>query len=177
MKAQFWAFDVIFSIVIFAVAITVLAYTWYSVNTQLSLSLGNGATIADIQDQDLAQQLMSPGVPADWQSEVNVSNNSTWANVSVGLLQTAGTGNLAMGKIYALEAMASKNYPASKLPLGVGYDYYILVAGSSINLSIGENPYTNNGLSVYVQKRSGFVNGLPVSMDIMIWTKKTLAVS
>ena len=38
MKMQFWSFDVIFAIVIFSVAITILAFTWYDINNQLSLA-------------------------------------------------------------------------------------------------------------------------------------------
>lgn len=177
VKGQFWSIDVIFAIVIFAVAMTILAFTWYNVNNQLSLSVGSGAIIAQLQAHTLATTLFSTGSPASWQGIVNTSNTSTWKGVSIGLASSAGDTNLSTGKIYTFLAMASQNYQATKQKLGVGYDYYIIIKGGSINLAIGKNPAPNHALSVFVEKRSAFMGGNPVNVAVLVWTNSTLATS
>ncbi len=177
LKAQFWSFDVIFAMVIFVLALSVLGFTWYNVNNQLSLSYGGGATIAQLQTHSLAQNLLSTGSPANWQSVVNTTNSLTWSNVSVGLGLSPSGSNLSIKKIYTLMAMTSNNYQATKLELGISYDYYVTITGGSINLAFGSSPYTNNALTVYVEKRSAFVGGTPVTMQVLLWTNTSLAIS
>ncbi len=176
-KAQFWSFDVVFAIIIFSIAITILAFTWYSINNQLALGYGSGSVIAQLQAHELAQELLSPGSPAGWQSMVNTTNTNTWANVSIGLSLAPGSSNLSVSKLYALSSMAGYNYQATKQPLGVAYDYYIIISGGAINMTIGSNPSANGALSVYVEKRNAFLGGTPVTMTIMVWTNQPLAVS
>lgn len=174
-KAQFWSFDVIFSIIIFSVAITILTFTWFNLSSQLSVSASSGSSIMQLQTQALAQALLTPGVPANWQSTINTSNSSSWPNISVGLTAGQGTFNISSSKLYTLMAMANNNYQSSKLPLGVAYDYYINIKssqsnGAGINVSMGKNPLDNKAVTVYVQRRSSFVNGLPATITVMLWT-------
>lgn len=176
-RAQFWSFDVIFAIVIFSVAITILGFAWYNINNQFSFSYGGGATVGLIQDEAMAQELMSPGSPSNWQSAVNTTNTLTWTNVSAGLASGAGGANLSMGKVYTLAAMASYNYQASKQLFGVGFDYFIIIKGNSMNLTIGSNPATSVISSEYVQSRSAFIDGQPVMIKVILWTSGLGAVA
>jgi hypothetical protein len=132
LKAQFWSFDVIFAMVIFTIALTILGFTWYSVNNQLSLTYGSGSILAQLQTHTLAQNIMSTGYPTSWYSIVNTTNSLTWSNVSVGLALAPTSSNLSISKIYALSAMTSNNYQATKQELGVGYDYYVTIIGDRL---------------------------------------------
>ncbi|MEM0148615.1 MAG: hypothetical protein QXY10_03405, partial [Candidatus Micrarchaeaceae archaeon] len=122
-KLQFWSFDMIFAIIIFGVAITIVGYTWYNISNQLSISYGETQPILAAQAQSFAQSLFTQGYPNDWQSVINFTNISTWYGVNIGLLNSAGT--LSANKILALSSIANYNYKASKFPLGIIFDYYI----------------------------------------------------
>ncbi|MGC8586124.1 MAG: hypothetical protein ACP5K5_01085 [Candidatus Micrarchaeia archaeon] len=179
MKAQFWSFDVIFSIVIFSVAITVLAFTWYQINSQLSIAYGNGAMIMQMQASALASTLLSPGSPSNWNSYVNTTNASTWSGISIGI--GTNTSSIDPNKLYTLMSMANYNYQATKQALGVGFDYYISITGQTsrggaLNISIGENPGTHRALTVYVEKRSSYIDGMPVQVVIELWTNTPFGV-
>jgi hypothetical protein len=176
-KAQFWSFDVIFAMVIFTIALTILGFTWYSVNNELALSYGSGAILAQLETHTLAQNIMSTGYPTSWFSVVNTSNTFTWSNVSIGLSLAPSSSNLSINKIYALSAMSSNNYQATKQDLGVGYDYYVTIVGGSYNISIGRNPSTNKALTVYVERRSALLQGTPVIVQAIVWTNTSLAIS
>lgn len=177
LKAQFWSFDVIFAMVIFTIALTILGFTWYNVNNQLALSYGTGAILAQLQTHTLAQNLMSTGYPTSWFSIVNTTNTMTWSNVSIGLALAPTSSNLSISKIYALSAMTSNNYQATKQDLGVGYDYYVTIVGGAYNISIGKNPATNDALTVYIEKRSALLKGTPVIVQAIVWTNTSLAIS
>ena len=180
LKAQFWSFDVIFAVVIFSVAITILAFTWFNVNNQLSLSYGSGTTLMQLQAQALSQTIFSTGSPSNWQTRINTTNTLTWSAVSVGLMSTSGTANLSTNKVYTLLSMSNYNYQATKQSLGVAYDYFITIRnnplyGAGLNITIGKNPTKNRALTVFVEKRSAFINGIPVALNITLWTNTTLA--
>lgn len=177
MKAQFWSFDVIFAIIIFSIAITLLGFAWYNVSNQLSLSYGGGTIVAQLQTKALAQNLLSPGSPANWPSLINTTNTVTWGNVSIGLASTSGIANLSSNKLYTFIAMSNTNYQATKQELGIGYDYYIEIYGGPINVTVGKNPSTNGALSIYVEKRNAFLQGNPVTITTIVWTNTALAVS
>jgi hypothetical protein len=181
-KAQFWSFDVVFALVIFGIALTVLTFTWYNLNNQLALAYGGGDTILQLQTKSLASDILSTGVPANWQSVVNTMNTLTWTNVSVGLASAPLSSNISTSKLYAMASMSNYNYQASKQLLGMAFDYYIAItsnptSGAGLNITMGRNPLTNNALTTYVERRSAFVNGIPVSVRIMAWTNTTLATS
>jgi hypothetical protein len=182
LKSQFWSFDVIFAIVIFSFAITILAFTWFNISNQLSLGYGNGTGIMQLQLQSLSQEVFSPGIPANWQSTIDTTNPSTWSGVVVGLSSSQGSYSLSPGKVYALASMADYNYQATKQVLDLGFDYYITIKsnsniGSGINISIGSSPFNKGALTIYVDNAEGTMNGVPVRVQMLLWTNTTLATS
>lgn len=178
MRAQFWSFDIIFAIVIFSVALTLLVYTWYDVNSQLSLVYGNGATIMQLELQSLSRGILEQGVPAYWNSVVNTSNTSTWSGISVGLAAGPHTTELSESKIYTLMAMASTStgYQNTKQVLGIGYDYYIAITGGGLNITVGENPSTHGALSTFVNSEQAFLGSTPVNVEVEVWTNQPFGV-
>jgi hypothetical protein len=182
LRAQFWSFDVIFAIVIFSFAITILAFTWFNISNQLALNYGNGPGIMQLQIQSVEQNLLSPGIPNNWQSTINTTNPSTWSGVLVGLATTPGSSTLSSGKLYSFMSVAFYNYSATKQMLGTGFDYYITIrsisnVGSGININIGKNPATNGALTEYVEKNYANLNGVPVIVQTILWTNTTLSTS
>ena len=179
-KAQFWSFDLIFSVVIFSFAITTLAYTWFNVNNQLASAYSGTSMMLQLQTQILSQDLMSPGTPGNWQSAVNTLNTANWGGVSIGLASSPSNSSISAGKLYTLISMANYNYMASKQPLGVAFDYYITIMGTpntanTVSISIGRNPSTNGALAVYAQKMSATLNGVPVIVTVNVWTNTAFA--
>jgi hypothetical protein len=179
LKGQFWSFDVIFAIVIFSFAITILAFTWFNINNQLSIGYGNGSGIMQLQLQTLTQSLLSPGTPSNWQSTVNTTNPATWSGVSIGLTSAQGGYMLSPSKVYTFASMSNENYQATKQALGIGFDYYITIksntnVGSGINMSIGSSPF-KGALTVYVDKTNAIMNGAPVTVEVILWTNTTIA--
>ena len=173
MKLQFWSFDVIFAIVIFSVAITILAFTWYDINNQLSLAYGSGSTIMGIQAQTLIQNILSTGSPGNWNSMINLTNTSTWGNVGIGL--SSGDG-ISSAKLYAFMAMANQNYEAAKQDIGVSYDFYIDIYNNNMNITIGKNPAQNNAFTIDVATATSNLNGAPVTIKALVWTNTPLGV-
>lgn len=176
IKAQFWSFDVIFAIIIFSFALTIIGLAWFSLNNQLSLAYGGASFIAQLQAHSLAQNLLSVGSPVNWQSVVNTTNTMTWTSVGIGLGNSSSGGQLSTKKLYTLMAMANYNYQATKQELGVGYDYFITITGKQFNITMGRNPLTNNAVSIYVDKRSAFIGSSPVVIEAIVWTNTTLGI-
>lgn len=181
LKGQFWSFDLVFAIIIFSVSITILAFTWFNINSQLALSYGNGTLLMQIQEQRLMQSIITTGSPSNWENEINDTNPSTWSNISVGLASSPSSTTLSGGKVYALMAMADNggfaNYQATKQLLGIGYEYYITISDPAYTLSIGENPSIYNSLTSYTGSESVFLGGSPAILKVVVWTNKPLAVS
>lgn len=185
LKAQFWSFDVIFAIVIFSFAITILAFTWFNISNQLSLNYGSGSEIMQLQLQSVMQNILSPGTPSNWQSTINTTDPSTWGGVLVGLANSQGSYSLSSAKVYSFISITnynSSNYQATKQMLGTGFDYYITIRsisniGSGIDINIGSNPATNGALTEYVDKAYANLNGVPVMVQVTLWTNTTLATS
>ncbi|EQD42122.1 hypothetical protein B2A_10481 [mine drainage metagenome] len=175
MKLQFWSFDVIFAIVIFTVAITILAFTWYDINNQLSLTYGSGSTIMGIQAQTLIQNILSSGSPSDWNSMINLTNTSTWSTVGIGLGSGSGS-SISAAKLYTLLAMSNQNYQATKQDLGVSYDFYIMIYNNYMNITIGKNPSKSNAFTVDVATETSNLNGAPVTVKAIVWTNTPLGI-
>jgi hypothetical protein len=176
LKGQFWSFDVIFAMIVFSVVIVILAFTWNNVSTQLASSYGNTAEIMQAEAVTLAKSVMSPGYPADWMSNVNTTNPSTWTNVSIGIAAGHGSTIISSAKLYTFIAMANANYQDTKTALGVGYDYYIRITNSNLNISIGENPNTNGARDVYVYTEPASLNGEAVVVSVEVWSAQNIAV-
>lgn len=169
MRLQFWSFDIVFAIVIFSAAMTLIAFEWSSIEGQLSLGYSNNAQLMQLQAQTLGRSILYAGWPSDWEGAVNSSNSLTWGLISVGI----GTGNgtrISAQKVAALSSMANADYPATKQLLGVSYNYYITLRGSELNVSIGLNPSRYGAVSVYSSYAYGHVGGAPVVVSAVVWT-------
>ncbi len=175
-KGQFWSFDVIFAIIVFSVVIVILAFTWNNVSNQLGSSYGNNAEIMQTEAVTLAKSLLSTGYPSNWMSMVNTTNPVTWDNVSVGLTDAHGSTVISSAKLYTFIAMSNYNYQSTKQVLGIGYDYYITIKNSELNISVGENPNTNGARDVYSYSETGVLDGQPVNIDVIVWSAQNIAV-
>ncbi len=175
VRAQFWSFDIMFAIVVFMVAITILTYVWLTLSSQFSNSYTDGINLMQSQLQGLGSGLLMPGSPSDWSSIVNLSDPTTWSNVSIGF--GSGNGTLSYQKIMTFLAMSNSNYQDSKTPLGVGYDYYIIINSTGSNLVFGKNPSSHNAYSTQVLTEPVIVSGNPATLTIEIWTNTTFGIA
>ena len=173
MKAQFWSFDLVFAVIIFVFALVLLTYVWLNISGEYSLLYGRNVANIQLQLNSLGSQLLSPGIPSNWNYIVNFSAVSAWQNITVGL-GNGTSGSLSQFKINALQNMSSDNYQAAKPALGVGYDYYITITGSWISESIGKNPAQLNATSLQSSVLPVVINGAPAQMTIELWTNSTL---
>ena len=171
MKLQFWSMDMIFAMVIFAVAIALLTYVWFNVTQQFSITYSNTFSNMQTDMQQLSNRLLTPGSPTDWYYVVDPSNIVTWSNVSVGFASSNGTA-LSTAEIAKFAAVAGLNYQASKQLLGVSYNYYIVIYSPQLyNYSIGLNPTTYNATTVVVSSTPVMLdNGVPAELYVMLWT-------
>lgn len=179
MKAQFWSFDVIFAMAIFGTALALITFAWSSMSGQLSSTYGLGLQNMQAQLRSLQNRILTTGTPQDWASQVNISNTSTWSNVSIGLGTGSGS-ELSLSKIYTLEAMTNHNstsYQATKQLVSVGYDYYITVEVGNVTLAMGSYPFNKDPYAVQVATRYAAVDGMPATIQIMVWTNKSFGVS
>lgn len=175
VKSQFWSFDLVFAIVIFTMAMTIIGVEWSNINSQLSIGYSNNANLMQIQAQTLGRSIMSAGSPSDWESTVNPTNASTWP-VGIGI----GTGDgshISPGKLAALEAMASSNYPATKQALGVSYQYYIEIYNGNLNITVGRNPALLNALTIDTAVSNGYIDSDQVTVKVLVWTNTTFGIS
>ncbi|MCL5239011.1 MAG: hypothetical protein M1286_00860 [Candidatus Marsarchaeota archaeon] len=178
MKAQFWSFDVIFAMIIFGSALIILTFVWVNVSSQYNLVYSFGLQTMQAQLQSLQGRIIGTGYPSDWNSVANITNTGTWNNISIGLGN--GNGMLSQSKIMTLMAMTNygpSEYQATKPLLGVGYDWYISINYSNVSLTMGLYPYTRNPYAVQVARQSDVLNGVPVKMQIILWTNKSFGVS
>jgi hypothetical protein len=109
---------------------------------------------------------------------VNVIDPNTWNNVSVGLGTGSGS-QLSQSKIMTLMAMASYStagYQSTKSLLGIGYDYYIVINATNYTISLGVPPFSYNPYAIIVSKQSAILNGMPATMQVMLWTNKSFGV-
>jgi hypothetical protein len=178
MKAQFWSFDVIFAIIIFCLALSLVTFVWLGITNQFSLSYGMGTQTMQAQLQSMQSRITGTGIPANWNAAVNVINPTTWNNISIGLGTGIGS-QLSQSKIMTFMAMSNYNtttYQATKSLLGIGYNYYILINSTNYTIKLGLAPYSLNPYSIMVAKQSAFLNGVPVTMQLLLWTNKTFGV-
>lgn len=170
----------IFAMIIFSFAITILAFTWFNITNQLAISSGSNSGLMQVQLQDLSQNLFSTGYIQAWNSNIKLTQPNTWSIYEIGLTDSQGSTILDPNKLYTLISMANYDYPATKEPLGISYDYYITVTsisgeGSGINVSIGKNPSIYGALTVDVNKQDGILDNVPVIVTEEIWTNTTSA--
>ncbi len=176
LKLQFWSFDLVFSVTVFAVALTILTFTWYNINSQMSIAYGSSPTLMQMQAQSVASGLLSQGSPSDWNSLVNLSNSSSWGQYGIGIGSPDGA-SISPSKLYTAMAMANSNYEATKQGMGVTYQYYIMIYNRDINLTFGSNPAAGGALTIDVATFDSNINGNPVTVKVMIWTNNQFGVA
>ncbi len=176
-RAQFWSFDALFAMIIFLAAITILAIAWLDISNQLSLATGGTSYIMQLQSEAVAQNLMSTGSPADWQSAVNTSSVSTWGDIGIGLAQSQGSPSLSAAKMYALMSMVDYNYSMAGQDLGTSFNYYIIINSSTLNITMGRSPLTGNSVTTYISRKSAFINGEAAQITVMVWSGSVSSVS
>ncbi len=174
MKAQFWSFDIIFAMIIFIAAMIIITYVWLSVSGQFSIAYSNSMGNMQSQLQALAGRMLQQGSPANWDSDLNVSNTVTWSNITIGL---GGQEGIDAGKVLSLAAMSNYDYQETKPAMGVGYDYFLEISGSGINITIGRNPSGYNALAIQVINEPVSIDGRQADMELELWTNTTFGVS
>lgn len=180
MKLQFLSFDAIFAIVIFTFAVSMLAFVWYTINSQASISTGTGVQSMQLQLESLSERILSPGYPAGWYSMIDTSNSLTWTNISAGL-GNGMNGGISSAKLGTLSSMANGNYPATKAILGVQFDYYITISSNNYNFAVGKKPKPQlgsalNGVTQQVTNKQVVINGQAANMQILIWTNSSFGI-
>ncbi|MDE1827795.1 MAG: hypothetical protein KGH65_01400 [Candidatus Micrarchaeota archaeon] len=180
MKLQFLSFDAIFAIVIFTFAVSLLAFIWYTVNSQLSIGSGNSVQSMQLQLEGVSEKILGSGYPQNWYSNVDTSNTLTWANISVGL-GNGVSGAISISKLATFASMANGNYLYTKPLLGVGYDYYIVISTANYHMTIGKKPAAQigsalNGVTLQSTSKSVTINGQPGNMQIFIWTNSSFGI-
>ena len=177
MKLQFLSFDVIFAMVIFTFAVSLLSFTWYTIDAQIGVTSGTSVQSMQLQLEATSEKILSPGYPSNWNSVVNPTNSLTWGNVSMGLGNGA-TGAISTGKLFTFSAMSSNSYAATKALLGSSYDYYIVIKSASFTIPIGKKPTPAiggalNGVTVQSTSKAVTINGQAANMQIYIWTNSS----
>lgn len=180
MKLQFLSFDAIFAIVIFTFAVSMLAFVWYTINSQASISTGTSIQSMQLQLESLSDKILGPGYPSNWYSTIDTSNTLTWANISAGIGNGLG-GGISNVKLATLSSMANGNYLATKSILGVQFDYYITITSKNYNFAIGKKPKAQsgsalNGVTEQVTNKQVVINGQGANMQIFIWTNSSFGI-
>lgn len=144
-KGQVWSYDLIVGSLLFVLAMAILAFFWWSVQTNMAEN--KDAIIRDsIKVTDV---LMSPGIPPNWDQLVNLSNQTTWSSVQqIGLADSWGNSSLSINKIYALYNMSVTNYSYSQSLIRSNYNYYLLFAFRNTSNSNLEQPVLMNGTNL-----------------------------
>jgi len=180
MKLQFLSFDAIFAIVIFTFAVSLMAFVWYTINSQAAISTGTSIQSMQLQLESVSEKMLGSGYPINWQSNVDASNSLTWANISAGI-GNGFSGTISYQKATTLAAMANGNYLATKPLLGVAFDYYITIKSASYYVAIGKKPAAQsgtalNGVTQQVTNKAVTINGQPANMQIFIWTNSSFGI-
>lgn len=175
-RGQFWSFDVLFALIIFVAAVTILAVAWLDVSSGLAIATGGVSYIMQLQSQTVAQNLLSSGSPDNWPSLINPTAPATWGSVGVGLASSLGSASLSPAKIYALQSMASYNYTAAGPEIGTTYNYYIMITTSVANITIGRNP-AGSAVTTFIARRSALLNGVSAQVVVYIWSGSVSSVS
>jgi len=116
-KGQVWSYDLMMSSILFVIAMGILAFFWWSARTNMTEEKDT-MTLESIK---VADNLVSPGSPTDWQSSIDVNDQSTWSNVQqigLGRSWSASDSNvLSIDKLYSFQTMSSNNYSLTKSKL------------------------------------------------------------
>jgi hypothetical protein len=182
-KGQVWSYDLMISSILFVIAMGILAFFWWSARTNMTEEKDT-MTLASIK---VADTLVSPGSPTDWQSSIDVNNQSTWSNVQqIGLGRSwsdSDSNVISTDKLYSFQMMSFNNYSFTKSKINSQYDYYIQFI---IHNSNGSDQMVRlNGLDLWVGKpfnevtatmiaktdRVVIYNNSLVIMRVLLWSE------
>ncbi|MEM3555726.1 MAG: hypothetical protein QXF56_03355 [Candidatus Micrarchaeia archaeon] len=146
-KGQIWSYDLIIGSIIFAIAMGILAFFWWSTQTNIS---ENKDLIAkeSIKVSDL---LMSPGIPPNWNELVNLDDQGTWGVVQqFGIVDKWDSNTLSIDKVYKFRQISLRNYSFAKTKLRSRYDFFFELV--EINNSV-ESRIKLNGIDILAGKQ------------------------
>lgn len=140
-----WSYDLVSGSVLFVIAMAILAFFWWSVRTNISEDkeaiIRESFKVSDV--------LMSPGVPENWNTLVNSSDQSTWSNVQqIGLAQSWTNSSLSIDKVYKLVNMSSINYSLVQNKLRSPYNFYLQFKFRNTSNNNLEQPVLMNATAI-----------------------------
>jgi hypothetical protein len=177
-KGQVWSYDLIVGSIIFVIAMGILAFFWWSARTNISENkdamVAESAKVSDV--------LMSPGIPANWNMLVKLTDQSTWANVQqIGLAEDWGSNILSIDKLYKFTNMSLLNYPAVKSKIRSRYNFYmeLKLRNNSVEVGVKMNgtniqaglPYNElTAKTIAKTDRVAVYNNTVVILKLYIWS-------
>lgn len=130
-KGQVWSYDLIIGSIIFIIAMGILAFFWWSAQTNMS----ENKDLVAKESIKVSDVLLSPGIPQNWNELVDVNTPSTWGNVQqFGLAERWDSNKLSIDKLYKLREISLRNYSFAKSRVRSRYDFFFELVG--INNSV-----------------------------------------
>ncbi len=123
LKGQTWSYDLVIAVVVFMLTLAFLIFFWWSVSTTIGMPRGEKLS----EDASaMADVLLSPGNPADWNGTVDTSNSTFWANISLlGIGEGFGSPKISQDKAEKILAMNGTNYTELKGRFISPYNFYV----------------------------------------------------
>jgi len=123
MKGQVWSYDLLIAVVAFMLTLAFLVFFWWSVSAAV------GAPRSEQLPEEarsIADVLLSPGNPSNWNDTINASNASTWTTITlIGIGEGFGSPELSQGKAEKMLQMNATNYSLLKEKLRSDFDFYV----------------------------------------------------
>jgi len=122
-KGQIWSYDLLVAVVVFILMLALVVFFWWSISSTTGES---GEHRLAKEASNLADVLMSPGNPSDWEEKIDADNESTWAAISLlGIMESFDSPVISESKALALLEMNETNYDALKARFRSNYNFYI----------------------------------------------------
>jgi hypothetical protein len=123
----------------------ILAYFWWSARTNMSEDkeaiIRESLKVSDV--------LMSPGIPANWNTLVDLSDQTTWSNVQqIGLANSWTNPSLSIDKVYKLVNMSITNYSYTQTLIRSNYNFYMEFKFRNTSNSNLEQPVLMNNENI-----------------------------
>ncbi len=154
-KGQFFSYDAIAAGAIFVLALSLLMTYW------LSTSGGTGADYSR-ESFRIAETLLTPGSPADWESG---------APKIIGIVEKPNSKEISPEKLSKFREIAGEDYEALKPILVVETEYWIEFSGENIDCSgscsFGKKP--PGGSEIFSTTRLVVMNGKPAALRVVLW--------
>lgn len=122
-KGQTWSYDLVIAIVAFMLTLAFLVFFWWSVSSTIGAPRGEKLS----EDaREMADILLSPGNPEDWNSIVNTSDPDSWAEAGlIGIGEGFGSKAISRDKAEKMLAMNATDYAALKGRFRSPYNFYV----------------------------------------------------